>query len=333
VHPFTLERPRDLVTAIALAAGLDGPSAEYIAGGTDMLPLLKEEIRHPDLLVALGVGALDGRIELRADGFLRVGAAATMSAVAEHPGVRTSFPLIAQALLAGASPQVRNMASVGGNLLQRTRCAYFRDPAVARCNKRRPGSGCAAFEGDHRGHAVLGTSAQCLAAHPSDLAVALVALDAAVHLSGPDGDRLVPVEVFHCLPGETPHVETILRPAEVVTAIEVPAAPWLSRASRYLKVRDRASFEFALVSAAVAMDIEGDRIRVARVAMGGVGTKPWRMRGVEAALTGGRADIETYRAAGERAGEDATPRPGNAYKVPLMTAVLARALRIAGGHR
>jgi xanthine dehydrogenase YagS FAD-binding subunit len=333
VHPFTLERPRELVTAIALAAAPGGPSAEYIAGGTDMLPLLKEEIRHPDRLVALGAGALDDRIEIRADGFLRIGAAATMSAVAEHEGVRTGFPLIAQALLAGASPQVRNMATMGGNLLQRTRCAYFRDPGVAQCNKRRPGTGCAAAQGEHRMHAVLGASEECLAVHPSDLAVALVALEAVLQLSGAEGDRLVPIEVFHRLPGNTPHIETVMGPGEVITAIEVPAAPWLATACHYLKVRDRASFEFALVSAAVALEIDDDRIASARVAMGGVGTRPWRMRGVEDALTGARRDAEIYMTAAERAVEGAAPRLGNAFKVPLMKATLARALRIAGGHR
>jgi xanthine dehydrogenase YagS FAD-binding subunit len=333
VHPFTLERPRDLATAIALAAAPGGRSAEYIAGGTDMLPLLKEEIRHPDRLVALGAGALDDRIEARADGFLRIGAAATMSAVAEHEAVRAGFPLIAQALLAGASPQVRNMATMGGNLLQRTRCAYFRDPGVTHCNKRRPGTGCAAAQGEHRLHAVLGASEECLAVHPSDLAVALVALEAVLQLSGAEGDRLVPIEVFHRLPGNTPHIETVMGPGEVITAIEVPAAPWLAPACHYLKVRDRASFEFALVSAAVALEVDDDRLRSARVAMGGVGTRPWRMREVEAALTGAPRDAEVYASAAERAVEGATPRLGNAFKLPLMKATLARALRLAGGVR
>ena len=332
MHPFVLERPRDLTEAIALAAAPGGPAALYIAGGTDLLPLLKEDIGHPDRLVALGPGVLDDLIEIRADGFLHLGAAATMTDVAEHAGVGRAFPLIAQALLAGASQQVRNMATIGGNLLQRTRCAYFRDAAVPACHKRRPGSGCAALDGDHRMHAVLGVSAHCLAAHPSDVAVALVALDAGLHLRSAEGERLVPLETFYLLPGETPHVETVLRPGEVITAVEVPAAPWFSAASHYLKVRDRVSFEFAVVSAAVALDVDDRRIRRARVAMGGVGTRPWRMRAVEQVLVGAPVDGETYRAAALRAVDGAAPLPGNAFKLPLMKAALARALETAAGR-
>jgi xanthine dehydrogenase YagS FAD-binding subunit len=332
MHPFTLERPRDVAAAVALGAEPSGPATDYIAGGTDMLQLLQEEIRRPERLVALGVGVLDDRIEVRPDGTLRLGAGARMSDVADHAGVREAFPLIAQALLASASPQVRNMATVGGNLLQRTRCAYFRDVGVLACNKRNPGSGCAAIKGKNRLHAVLGGSDHCIATHASDLAVALVALDATLHLRGLHGERVIALEAFHCLPGDTPHVETVLAPGEIITAIEVPAAPALARRSHYLKVRDRASFEFALVSAAVALDRDGDRIQAARVAMGGVGTKPWRMRGVEVALAGARPTNAAYRAAAERAADSAVPRGENAFKIDLMMRALARALDIAGGR-
>lgn len=330
MYPFALERPRDLAAAMALGAAPGGPATEYIAGGTDMLQLLREEVRRPERLVALGAGVLDTRVEVGPDGALRLGAGARMSEVADHAGVRETFPLVAQALLASASPQVRNMATVGGNLLQRTRCAYFRDVGVPACNKRNPGSGCAAMEGDHRMHALLGGSDHCIAAHASDLAVALVALDAALRLRGPEGERVVALEAFHRVPGDTPHVETVLRPGELVTAIEVPAAPALARRSHYLKVRDRASFEFALVSAAVALDTDGATIQGARVAMGGVGTKPWRMRGVERALVGARRDPAAYRTAAERAADGAVPRRHNAFKLALLTRALARALEIAG---
>jgi xanthine dehydrogenase YagS FAD-binding subunit len=315
VHPFSLERPRDLETALALGAPQGDLAIEYIAGGTDMLQLLREDVRRPDRLVALGTAVLDDRIEIRRDGSLRLGASAKMSDVADHPGVRQTFPLIAEALLASASPQVRNMATVAGNLLQRTRCPYFRDVGVVACNKRRPGSGCAAEHGENRSHAVLGGSDQCIATHPSDLAVALVALDATVRLRGRGGERLIAVEALHPLPGRTPHVETVLTPGELVSAIEVPAAPELARRSHYLKVRDRASFEFALVSAAVALDTDGARIRAARVAMGGVATKPWRMRGVEAALAGSRSGRTAYWRAAERASDGAVARERNAFKL------------------
>lgn len=329
MHPFTLERPGNPAAAIALGAG---PAAEYIAGGTDMVQLLLDDIRRPERLVALGGGVLDDRIDLGPDGALRLGAAARMSDVADHPAVREAFPLIAESLLASASPQVRNMATMGGNLLQRTRCPYFRDPGFRRCNKRSPGSGCDAMEGENRTHAVLGGSDHCIATHASDLGVALVALDATVRLRGAGGERVIPVEDLHRLPGDTPHVETVLAPGELIAAIEVPASRALAGHSHYLKVRDRASFEFALVSAAVALDTDGDRIREARVAMGGVGTKPWRMRGVEQALAGARRDGAAYRTAAERAADGAVPRGRNAFKPELMKRTVLRALQIAGGQ-
>ncbi|RCV49413.1 FAD binding domain-containing protein [Marinitenerispora sediminis] len=330
MRPFTLERPHDIATAVAFGAA-DDDQTDYIAGGTDMMQLLTDDIRRPGRLVSLGDGVLDDRIEAAPDGALRLGAAARMSDVADHPAVREGFPLIAEALLSSASAQVRNMATVGGNLLQRTRCAYFRDPGVHGCNKRAPGTGCAARDGVNRMLAVLGGSEHCIATHASDFAVPLVALDAVVRLSGPGGERTIPVEELHRLPGDSPHVETVLVPGELITAIEVPASR-AARTSHYLKVRDRESFEFALVSAAVALDTDGGRIREARVAMGGVGPKPWRMRGVERALAGAACDPAVLRAAAARAADGTAPRPGNAFKPELMRRTVLRALRVVGGQ-
>src|SRR4051812_5318296 len=249
MHPFTLERPRDLAAALALQAqsGRTDIASEYIAGGTDMVQLLQEDVRRPTRLVSLA-RVLDSRIEADAEG-LRVGAFATMADVAADPTVVQQFPLIAEALLNSASPQVRNQATIGGNLLQRTRCPYFRDVGYNACNKRAPGSGCSAMDGENRWNAVLGTSDQCIAAHPSDLAVALVALDAAVEVRGPRGPRTVPLDELYRLPASTPHIETVLEPGEAITAITVPASAARLR-SHYRKVRDRASFEFAVVAAA-----------------------------------------------------------------------------------
>src|SRR5215212_5470221 len=270
MHPFTLERPRDLAAALALRAqaGRNDAPTEYIAGGTDMVQLLQEDVRRPERLVSLA-GLLDGRVDAGPQG-LRLGAAATMAEVAAHPAVVERFPVIAEALLNSASPQVRNQATIGGNLLQRTRCPYFRDVGYDACNKRAPGSGCAAIGGENRWHAVLGTSDACIAANPSDLAVALVGLDASVELRGPGGQRTLSLADLHRLPADTPHIETVLEPGEVIAAITVPASP-VARRSHYLKVRDRASFEFAVVSVAVALDMDGAaRIRQARIALGGV---------------------------------------------------------------
>src|SRR5438132_524535 len=239
MHPVPLERPRDLAAALTLRAqaGRTDASAEYIAGGTDMVQLLQEYVRRPERLVSLA-GLLDNRIEVGPQA-LRIGAGTTMAEVAGHAAVIEKFPVISEALLNSASPQVRNQATIGGNLLQRTRCPYFRDVAYAACNKRAPGSGCAAIGGENRWHAVLGTSENCIAAHASDLAVALAALDAVVELRGADRQRTVPLMELHRLPGDTPHIETVLEPGEVITAITVPASA-VARRSHYLKVRDRA---------------------------------------------------------------------------------------------
>src|SRR3954468_23555898 len=331
MHPFTLERPRDLPAALALRAqaGRNDAPAEYIAGGTDMVQLLQEFVRRPERLVSLA-GLLDNRIEIGPQG-LRLGAAATMAEVAAHAGVIEQFPLISEALLNSASPQVRNQATMGGNLLQRTRCPYFRDVGYAACNKRAPGSGCAAIGGENRWHAVLGTSENCIAANPSALGVALVALDASVEGRGPNGQRTLPLTEFHRLPGDTPHIETVLEPGEVITAITVPASP-VARRSHYLKVRDRASFEFAVVSAAVALDMDGGRIRQARVPLGGVGTKPGRAPGVEAALAGASLDPAALRTAAALAAEGAQGRGHNDFKIELMQRAIVRAVETAGAR-
>jgi xanthine dehydrogenase YagS FAD-binding subunit len=331
MHPFLLERPNDLASAIAFRAqaGRNDAPVEYIAGGTDMVQLLQEYVRRPERLVSLG-GLLDRRIEAGPQG-LRLGAAATMAEVAAHPAVVQQYPLIAEALLNSASPQVRNQATMGGNVLQRTRCPYFRDVGYAACNKRAPGSGCSAIGGENRWNAVLGTSDQCIAAHASDLAVALVALDAAVDVRGPRDQRTVPLDDLYRLPADSPHIETVLEPGEVITAIVVPAtaARWRSH---YLKVRDRASFEFALVAAAVALEMDGGRIRQARVALGGVGTKPWRVRQVESALAGASLEPAALRRAAAIAAQGAQGQGHNNFKIEMMQRAIVRAIATAGAH-
>lgn len=331
MYPFALERPRDLNAALAFRAqaGRNDAPVEYIAGGTDMVQLLQENVRRPRQLVSLA-GLLDNGIELGPQG-LRLGAAATMAEVAVHAGVVEQFPLISQALLASASPQVRNQATMGGNLLQRTRCPYFRDVGYASCNKRMPGSGCAALGGENRWNAVLGTSENCIAVHPSDLAVALAALDAVVEIGGPEGERSIPLAEFHRLPGDTPHLETVLEPGEVITAITIPADAGGLR-SHYLKVRDRASFEFAVVSAAVALDMDGSGIRQARIALGGVGTKPWRVPQVEAAMAGAVLEPARLREAAALAAEGARGYGHNDFKIELMQRAIVRAVEIAGAR-
>ena len=302
--------------------------AEYIAGGTDMLQLLQEGVRAPAELVDINRLPLDG-IEVGTDG-VRIGATARMSDVADHPRIRAEYPAVAEALLLSASPQVRNMASIGGNLLQRTRCGYFRD-VVTPCNKRAPGSGCSALDGENRLHAILGVSPHCIATYAGDLAVALVALDAGVVIRGAGGARTLPVEALHRVPDDTPDVETVLAPGDLITTVVIPASRH-ARRSHYLKVRDRASFEFALVSAAVALEVDGAMIRQARVAVGGVATKPWRLPAVEAMLVGHRIHAELFAAAAARAVDGAEPRAQNAFKVELLRRTVERALRTVGSR-
>lgn len=320
MQAFSLLAPASRDEAARAAAE---PGSMFIAGGTDLMQLLKDNVLAPTRLVDIDPLPMHG-IELTPSG-IRIGALARMSDVALHPAVRRDWPVIAEALLASASPQVRNMATMGGNVLQRTRCGYFRDTGFA-CNKRVPGSGCPAIHGENRMLAILGGSEHCIASHASDLAVALVALDATVEIHGPNGTRKIAIGDLHRLPGDTPHIETNLQPGEMIAALEVPASA-VARRSHYLKVRDRASFEFALVSAAVALDIDGEMIRDARVAMGGVGTKPWRLPGVEMALRGQPASDATFTAAASVAPEGAILAQQNAFKVQLMQRTLVRALR------
>jgi xanthine dehydrogenase YagS FAD-binding subunit len=260
---------------------------------------------------------------------LRIGALEKMSEVADHPEVVANYPVISQALLKSASAQLRNMASMGGNLLQRTRCGYFRDVSTP-CNKRQPGSGCPAIDGWNRTHAILGTSSSCVATHPSDLAVALVALDASILLQSGNNDRLVKLDDFYHVPGETPDRENQLKPGELITEIRVPRLPWAHR-SAYLKIRDRESYEFALTSVAVALDIEANNVRDARVAVGGVGTKPWNLPKVRDALIGRPLNRVTFEAAAKLATEGAKPLTHNAFKVELVQRTIVRALMNLGG--
>lgn len=313
--------------AVRIAAST--PNSTFVAGGTDLLNLMRDGAEAHDHLVDVNGLDLDG---VAVDGSaLRIGALARMRQVADHPRVRREFPVLSQALLASASPQVRNMAAIGGNLLQRTRCGYFRDSGSA-CNKRVPGSGCPAVTGHNRGHAILGGSDHCIATHPSDLAVALVALDATVHLLGPDGERAVPVAEFHLLPGATPDRETVLGQGELITRVDVPRTRAATR-SRYLKLRDRASFEFAVVSVAAALRMDGRTVRDARLAFGGVGTRPWRDTRVEAALRGRELTEAAITAAGRVLVRDAVPRDGNGFKVELVQRALASVLSELGGVR
>lgn len=316
---FTLARPKDARAAFA-DIGADGA---YIAGGTDLMQLMKDDVEAPRRVVDIESGVLANSVTATAAG-LRIAAGAKMSDVAAHPAVARDYPVVAQALLASASPQVRNMATMGGNLLQRTRCGYFRDVGFP-CNKRVPGSGCPAIPGENRIHAILGGSAHCVATNASDLAVALVATGAVLDLHGPQGVRQVPLTAFHLLPGDTPQRETVLRPGELIVAIVLPANAWMRR-SAYLKVRDRASFEWAVISAAVALDVEAGRIRDARVALGGVGTKPWRSPAAEAALRGQPANEASFAAAAQVAVRDAKPLRENGFKVVLAQRATVRAL-------
>ncbi|HEY2066719.1 MAG TPA: xanthine dehydrogenase family protein subunit M [Gemmatimonadaceae bacterium] len=326
MRPFEYVAASDLDEAARTVSA--DTAARYIAGGTTLVDLMKLDVETPTKLVDLNpLARRDKMLETISelpDGGLRIGALVRNSDLGWDTTVKQRYPVLSEALLAGASGQIRNMASVGGNLLQRTRCYYFRDTAMP-CNKREPGSGCSAIDGHNRIHAVLGTSDQCIATHPSDMAVAMVALDAIVHVRGPRGQRTIPLVDFHLVPDAHPERETVLGHGELITAVEIPPLPYGAR-SHYRKVRDRASFAFALASAAVALDLSGDTIRDARVALGGVGTKPWRSREAERALVGQPASVATYRAAAELALKDAVPRRENGFKIELAKRTLVRAL-------
>jgi CO/xanthine dehydrogenase FAD-binding subunit len=320
MRAFEYMRATDVDQAVAVVTA--NPAASYLAGGTTQIDLMKDGVLSPDRLI--DITRLPLRDITHSSDTLRIGALTTMEELAADPIVIERLPVVRQALLLGASVQLRTMATIGGNLLQRTRCRYFRDPTCA-CNKRDPGSGCSALQGFHRMHAILGTSQQCIATHVSDLAVALVALDALVHVRYRDGERAIPLTDFYVPPGDTPHIENVLAHGELITAVEVPLLPTGSR-SGYLKVRDRASYEFALTSAAVVLVVENGVIREARVGLGGVATVPWRARGAENILRGAPVSAETFRAAAEAALAGATAHRDNAFKVELAKRTVVRAL-------
>jgi xanthine dehydrogenase YagS FAD-binding subunit len=322
---FEYVRAADVSQAVAAVAA--DAAASYLAGGTTQIDLMKDGVLSPDRLIDITRLPLRG-ITL-SGGALRIGALNTMEELAADSMVVERLGVVREALLLGASTQLRNMATIGGNLLQRTRCRYFRDPTCS-CNKREPGTDCSALHGFHRMHAILGTSEHCIATHGSDLAVALVALDAVVHTQSPDGERAIPLTDFYLAPGDTPHLENVLVHGELITAVEIPLLPIGAR-SHYLKVRDRASYEFALASAAVALSVEGGVIRDGRVGLGGVATLPWRAYKAEQILTGAPARMDTYRAAAEAALDGAIPRPLNAFKVELAKRTIVRALATVGG--
>lgn len=324
MHPFEFSSASDERAALEMIAK---PSSCWLAGGTTLIDLMKLNVERPSHLVDINRLPLT-KVESLPDGGVRIGAMVRNADLAHHELIRTRFPVLSQALLAGASPQLRNMATTGGNLLQRTRCYYFRDTALA-CNKREPGSGCSAIQGYNRIHAVLGGSEQCIATHPSDMAVALAALDAVVRVKSSKGERTILLVDFHLLPGEHPERETALEPGELITAVDVPALPYAKR-SLYLKVRDRASYAFALASAAVALDVEDGKVRQARIALGGIATKPWRAKKAEEALVGKSLNAESLQRAASIALDGAVPRPHNAFKIELAKRTLMRALARAG---
>ena len=325
MNPFAYSRTADAATAIKQVAG--DAKASFVAGGTSLIDLMKLRVESPALLVDVNAIPLNKIEEI--EGVFRIGALVSNTDLAYHDGVRKHFPVLSEALLSGASPQLRNMASVGGNLMQRTRCYYFRD-GISPCNKREPGSGCAALEGYNRIHAVLGVSDQCIATHPSDMAVALVALDAVVKVRGPKGERSIKATDFHLLPGDHPERETALEHGELITGVELTQSPLAAR-SHYLKVRDRASYEFALASAAVALEITDGVIRAARLALGGVATKPWRAFDAEKALVGQKPTEATFIAAAKTALKDAKPHKDNGFKIELAQRTIVRALTVVGG--
>ncbi|BBY67293.1 FAD binding domain-containing protein [Mycolicibacterium helvum] len=296
----------------------------YLAGGTNLVDLMKNGVAQPPALVDIGRLGLTA-VTTTASGGVHIGAGVTNSALANHPLIRAQYPVLSQAILSGATTQLRNMATVGGNLMQRTRCPYFMQTEFDHCNKRVPGSGCAARDGFNREHALFGASEHCVATNPSDMAVALTILDAVVHLQGPDGPRSIPIAEFFALPGDTPHLENCLKPAELIIAVELPQSPFAAH-SWYLKLRDRHSYAFALVSAAVGIEVVDDVIASASVALGGVAAKPWRVSAAERVLIGSRPNDSVLRSAAQRAMAEARPLSQNAFKVQLGRAAVHRAL-------
>lgn len=326
MRPFTYARAADAAEAVQLAGA---GAAKYLGGGTNLVDLMRETVERPAALVDV-TGLADSIEEI--DGRLVIGAAARNVAVAEHRVVRARYPGLARAIVAGASPQIRNMATVGGNILQRTRCAYFYDDG-SRCNKRQPGAGCDAIEGLNRGHAILGASTSCAATHPSDMCVALTAFDATVRLRSLDGERALPITELHRLPGDQPELDTVLKPGELITAVELPALA-LAATSTYRKIRDRSSYAFALVSIAAALEVTDGIVSDVRVALGGVAHKPWRARKAEAIIRGGPPSAERFREAAEEELAAAVPLRDNGFKIELAKRTITMVLAdLAGGRR
>jgi len=330
MNPFTYTRAADPQQATQASAA--NASAKFLAGGTNLIDLMKMGVERPTQLVDVNRLPLAQVQELPNGGGVRIGALARNSDVAEHPLIVQRYPVLSQALLAGASPQLRNLATTGGNLLQRTRCYYFYDPAFPQCNKRQPGSGCGALDGFNRIHAILGQSEQCIATNPSDMNVALAALDAVVQVQGAKGTRSIAIADFHRLPGNTPNIDTNLQADELITAVDLPAIPFATR-SHYLKVRDRASYAFALVSVAAALDVQNGKINAARVALGGVAHKPWRAQRAEAVLVGQAVGEKTFRAAAEAELAPVKGYKHNSFKIELAKRAIVRALSTVSATR
>jgi xanthine dehydrogenase YagS FAD-binding subunit len=330
MHPFAFVRPADAAAAVAAAAQANtaqqGADVRFVAGGTTLLDLMKLHVETPAWVIDITRLPLN-QIDATPDGGLKIGATARNADLAHHPTVQREYAVLSQALLAGASAQLRNMATTAGNLLQRTRCVYFRDTAVP-CNKREPGTGCPAITGSNRTLAVLGTSEHCIASNPSDMCVAMAALEATIHVQGAKGSRAIPIGDFHLLPGSTPNRETVLEPGDLITYVTLPP-PRSGSKQVYLKLRDRASYEFALASAAVVITIAGGKVTQARIALGGVGTKPWRSPEAEAALVGKPADAANFRKAAEAAMRNAKPQSENGFKIELAKRCLTQALKMA----
>jgi len=330
MHIFEFTRPSDVTSAVSAAASANtaqqGAEIRFIAGGTTLIDLMKLNVEQPHTLIDLNRLPLSA-VETSPDGGLKIGAMVRNADLANHPAVLRDYPVLSQALLSGASAQLRNKATTSGNLLQRTRCMYFRDTAMP-CNKREPGSGCGAINGVNRMMAILGTSEHCIATNPSDMNVALTALEATIHIQNGQATRSVPISEFYLLPGDTPQRETVLEPGDLITHVTLPV-PVADSKSLYLKLRDRASYEFALASAAVILKAENNRISYVRVALGGVGTKPWRSKEAEQALNGATVSESSFRNAAEAALQGARPKSQNGFKIELAKRCLAHALKLA----
>jgi xanthine dehydrogenase YagS FAD-binding subunit len=325
MNPFSYKRAAAPDEAIHVVAATRG--AKFLSGGTNLIDLMKYNVEHPTTLVDINHLSFT-QITSAPDGTTNIGAGVRNSDLANHQVIRTSYPLLSQAILSGASAQLRNMATTGGNLMQRTRCYYFNDTAYAVCNKRNPGSGCSAQIGFNRIHSILGASESCIATNPSDMNVALAALNATIHVQGPKGKRSIAMRDFHLLPGATPHIETALKPDELITSVELPPSKFAQH-SYYLKVRDRQSYAFALVSVAAGLELDGTTIKSAGLALGGVAPKPWRSAEAEQALIGAPATADTFRKAADLVVADAKPQKYNAFKVELAKTSIVRALTLA----